>query len=132
VFGFGEKKTPESFRQACRRFVYTENLLPGAAAPGQDPAPAAPPLEPPGAAVQVLKRVIAQMEGEQGWVELGAVGRQLANVAPDFDPRTYGFGKLSDLVRKTGAFEVEQPKDRNMRVRVKPAPPAERRRSRSS
>ena len=30
VFGFGEQKTPESFRQACRRFVYTENLLPAA------------------------------------------------------------------------------------------------------
>ena len=30
VFGFGEQKTPESFRQACRRFIYTENLLPGA------------------------------------------------------------------------------------------------------
>jgi len=28
VFGFGEQKTPESFRQACRRFIYTENLLP--------------------------------------------------------------------------------------------------------
>ena len=27
VFGFGERKTPESFRQACRRFIYTENLL---------------------------------------------------------------------------------------------------------
>src|SRR6185369_12084839 len=31
VFGFGEHKTPESFRQACRRFVYTEYLLAGAA-----------------------------------------------------------------------------------------------------
>jgi len=30
VYGFGEQKTPESFRQACHRFVYTENLLPGA------------------------------------------------------------------------------------------------------
>ena len=27
VYGFGERKTPESFRQACRRFIYTENLL---------------------------------------------------------------------------------------------------------
>src|SRR5258705_279767 len=34
VFGFGEQKTPESFRQACRRFIYTENLLPVAAANG--------------------------------------------------------------------------------------------------
>ncbi len=33
VYGFGEQKTPESFRQACRRFVYTENLLPEAVAP---------------------------------------------------------------------------------------------------
>ena len=30
VYGFGAQKTPESFRQACRRFVYTENLLPEA------------------------------------------------------------------------------------------------------
>ena len=27
VFGFREQKTPESFRQACRKFIYTENLL---------------------------------------------------------------------------------------------------------
>src|SRR5258708_27555977 len=30
VYGFGAQKTPESFRQACRRFIYTENLLPAA------------------------------------------------------------------------------------------------------
>src|ERR1700690_1255162 len=36
VYGFGEQKTPESFRQACRRFFFTENLLPDAAAPGQE------------------------------------------------------------------------------------------------
>src|SRR5258708_7356573 len=46
VFGFGEQKTPESFRQACRRFIYTENLLPEAPAPNR-PAPAsAKSLEP--------------------------------------------------------------------------------------
>ena len=28
VYGFGARQTPESFRQACRRFIYTENLLP--------------------------------------------------------------------------------------------------------
>ena len=28
VYGFGEQKTPESFRQACHRFIYTENLIP--------------------------------------------------------------------------------------------------------
>ena len=35
VYGFGEQKTPESFRQACRRFIFTENLLPEPSAPNQ-------------------------------------------------------------------------------------------------
>ena len=43
------------------------------------------------------------METEDGWVGLGVVGHRLANIASDFDPRTYGFRKLSDLVRKTAA-----------------------------
>ena len=122
VFGFGEQKTPESFRQACRRFIYTENLLPGVAAPGQDASPATKPLEPPSAAVPVLKKVMSQMEGEDGWLDLGTVGQRLFNLVPDFDSRTYGFGKLSDLVRKTGAFEVDRPEGRGMRIRVKTVP----------
>src|SRR5687768_17203900 len=105
VFGFGEQKTPESFRQACRRFVYTENLLPGAAVDGQEAEPAAKPLQPPSDATPIIRKIIAQMESEDGWVSLGAVGTQLANLASDFDPRTFGFRKLSDLVRKTNAFE---------------------------
>ena len=34
------------------------------------------------------------MESEDGWVPLGEVGKQLANLASDFDPRTFGFRKL--------------------------------------
>jgi Fe-S-cluster formation regulator IscX/YfhJ len=61
------------------------------------------------------------MESEDGWVPLGEVGKQLANLAPDFDPRTFGFRKLSDLVRKTNSFEIDDPKGGTMRVRIKPA-----------
>jgi len=46
VFGFGEQKTPESFRQACRKFVYTENLLTGAVS-SQDAASTSKPFIPP-------------------------------------------------------------------------------------
>ena len=60
------------------------------------------------------------MDDEDGWVSLGGVGQRLANLAPDFDPRTYGHVKLSDLVRKSGAFEVEQPPDGGLRIRLKP------------
>jgi uncharacterized LabA/DUF88 family protein len=43
VFGLGEQKTPEGFRQACRRFVYAENQLPTAAADVEGAGHAAPP-----------------------------------------------------------------------------------------
>jgi uncharacterized LabA/DUF88 family protein len=120
VFGFGEQKTPESFRHACLKFVFTENLLAGAAS-SQDAASTSKPLQPPSAATPLIKKAITQMESEDGWVPLGEVGKQLANLAPDFDPRTFGFRKLSDLVRKTNSFEIDDPKGGTMRVRIKPA-----------
>ena len=128
VYGFGAQKTPESFRQACRRFVYTENLLPEAEVSA--PEEGSPKTRPSAsAAVPILTKAIGQMETEDGWVGLGVVGQRLANIASDFDPRTYGFRKLSDLVRQTGAFEMDQPEGRAVRIRAKPAHPS---RSRSA
>src|ERR1700752_3656314 len=102
VFGFGEQKTPESFRQACRKFIYTENLLPEAQVSTIEEGLSAKALQPPSAAIPILNKDMMQMETEDGWVGLGAVGQRLANIASDFDPRTYGYRKLSDLVRKNG------------------------------
>jgi uncharacterized LabA/DUF88 family protein len=122
VFGFGAQKTPESFRQACRRFIYTENLLPHEATNSDKQA--GKPLQPPSAATAILERVIAQMESEDGWVSLGLVGTRLSTIASDFDPRTFGFSKLSDLVRKTNSFEVDHPKGGTLRIRIKRSTPA--------
>jgi len=98
VYGFGEQKTPESFRQACRKFIYTENLLPEAQVSTAEEGPSTKALQSPSAAIPILNKAIMQMETEDGWVGLGAVGQRLANIASDFDPRTYGYRKLSDLV----------------------------------
>lgn len=119
VFGFGEQKTPESFRQACLRFVYSENLLPEAPANVESAGAKATPLQLPADAVPILIRVMERMDTEDGWVPLSVVGNQLANLAPDFDPRTFGFRKLSDLVRQTNAFELDQAEGRALRIRVK-------------
>jgi uncharacterized LabA/DUF88 family protein len=118
VYGFGEQKTPESFRQACRRFIYTENLLP--VAPGKAGSPVRT-LEPLANAQNTLTRLIADMETDGGWVALGNIGNQLANLVSDFDPRTYGFKKLSDLVRKIDALEIKS-EGGHLRVRLKPPP----------
>lgn len=121
VYGFGAQKTPESFRHACRRFIYTENLLPQASSGGPGARSEAAPLKPPSAAIPLLNKALSQIETEDGWASLGGVGKQVSNLVSDFDVRTYGAAKLSDLVRKTGAFEIGKAEGGHMRIRAKPA-----------
>ncbi|MBX3577006.1 MAG: NYN domain-containing protein [Rhizobiaceae bacterium] len=135
VFGFGKQTTPESFRQACRRFIYTENLtnVPAPAGEPKQLATARKPLVEPKEAVPILRKaveqIVEQSDGGDGWVALGSVGKSLANLAPDFDSRTYGFRKLIDLVRDTGGFDVELGEGHAPRIRLK-SDPQPRRRSR--
>jgi uncharacterized LabA/DUF88 family protein len=123
VYGFGEQKTPESFRQACRRFIYTENLLPEAPAPSEPDKPDARPsslTRPASQATALIKTAMSQLEGDDGWVALGGVGQRLAVLSSDFDPRTYGFAKLGDLVEKTGAFEIDRSRGHGVYIRLRP------------
>lgn len=117
VYGFGEQKTPPSFRQACTRFIYTENL--GTAQNEQAEAPAQ--LIGLGEARSLIVRAIREVEGEGGWVNLGALGSHLVKLESDFDPRNYGEKKLSDLVRKFFGFEVRD-RDGQLAVRLTTSP----------
>jgi hypothetical protein len=63
-------------------------------------------LKPPSPAVPILNKAFSQIESEDGWALLGPAGQQITKLAPDFDVRTYGFGKLSSLVREIDAFEI--------------------------
>src|SRR3984885_814244 len=120
VYGFGTQQTPESFRQACRRFIYTENLLPQTPTSNSSAAPKSKSLQPPSAALPLLKKAISQIESDDGWVRLDFVGSRLTNLVSDFDARSYGFTKLSDLVRNTGMFDVEKTDGNRTRIRAKP------------
>ena len=127
VYGFGQKKTPESFRQACHRFVFTENLL-RAAEPVDEPEPE-PKVEkganthkPPSQASPLIRKAIAACDSEDGWVRLALVGQKVARLAPDFDARTYGCAKLRNLVEKAGPFEVRMNEGGHADVRIKPLP----------
>ena len=126
VYGFGERKTPESFRQACTRFIYTENLSAPAAEEGAAAAPAGKPApEPagrrkPSEASRLIASVIADMDEDgDGWVSVGGLGDRLRNAYPDFDQRSYGHAKLSDLIRATGRFDVQTSSGGAMRIRDK-------------
>ena len=114
VYGFGEQKTPESFRQACHRFIYTENLLEAKAEKA-----VATPTHTASAAIPLLKRALSQIKNEGGWGVLGTLGQQLRSIEANFDESTYGCGKLSDLVRETGAFDLIKLDTGEWRVRSK-------------
>lgn len=124
VYGIGRQTTPESFRQACTRFIFTENLV--RAAEGDVEAGSV--QRPVEDAARLIDRALEQMEEDaDGWYRLGTVGQRMQNLSPEFDTRTFGQGKLSDLVEATGRFEVSR-EGGHVRLRRKAKP---RRRSRA-
>lgn len=123
VIGFGEQKTPSSYRQACNRFINTENLVPKPISTPQPnvsqpalPQPAG--KKPPSAAIPMLRKALKGMEPDtDGWHPLGIVGQRLNNLYPDFDSRTFGSAKLSDLAKRTGKFETSRTQGAGTRIR---------------
>jgi hypothetical protein len=118
VYGFGERKTPDPFVQACDKFIYTELLRreaevarPASAKKAGKAAKTEPEATEPAAAAAVKPAAVAPLPRElimhaieeasddEGWAHLGAVGSYLTKVRPDFDPRLYGKKKLSELIR---------------------------------
>ncbi|MDY0300308.1 MAG: NYN domain-containing protein [Trichlorobacter sp.] len=123
VLGFGEKKTPEAFRNACHKFLFTEVLRPSATnEPTAQPQKAEndqKALQPQSSAETAevkqefpKKFVLAALEqssDDAGWAHLGTFGSYLTKLQPDFDSRIYGYKKLSDLVKaKTELFITEE------------------------
>ncbi len=124
VLGFGEQKTPEAFKNSCHKFIFTEVLRPTL-------TKASGLSEQLGANNNKSKEIksknisktkpkfpkkfvldaIDQSSDEEGWAQLGAFGSYLTKLQPDFDPRNFGFKKLSDLVKsKTDLFVIEKRK----------------------
>ncbi len=111
VYGFGERKTPEPFRTACDKFIYVD-LLRSDAGEG---AAAAPERARPGKELRgdtrlmnLLRGAIEAASDDSGWAALGPVGSIIDKQSPDFDSRTWGYAKLSGLIRAIGLFELEE------------------------
>jgi len=115
VYGFGERKTPGPFVAACDRFTYVENLdQPAESAPLAEPAPPPPtvapkvPLSSDSSLVRQLRAAVEAASDDDGWAALAYVGHLLTTKSPDFDPRSWGYRKLSDLITATGLFETDR------------------------
>lgn len=118
VYGFGEQKTPKPFVSACDKFIYFENILydehlvvPRAS------ANVTVPVQKQGWSRAVkndarlerqLRMAIEAASDEEGWANLARVGLLITKQHPDFDPRTFGYLKLSDLVIATDLFDIDR------------------------
>lgn len=126
VYGFGERKTPAPFVNACTAFLYLDTLdeplvaaapmepatKPKAKAKTEDkakPAPAAKPagkpLSPDTKLVTILRGAVEATAREDGWAAMSAAGLAARRQAP-IDPRNYGVRNFTALFEATGLFDI--------------------------
>jgi uncharacterized protein (TIGR00288 family) len=102
VIGVGQRKTPKAFVEACEKFVFLEVLTrdDGAADQAKDDQPR--PIQ------SVLTKALNKVDtDDEDWASLNALGNHLSRTDPSFDPRNYGFGKLTDLVKAQPFVETK-------------------------
>ncbi len=135
VYGMGEKKTPNPFIVACDKFVYIEVIRSAAQQERAEEAAREEPKEPPKPARRAARRrgrgrpgpraggrapsrvpkeiitlladSVEMLADEDGYAPLGEVANLLVRKKRDFDPRNFGFSKLSKLVKALPRFEVD-------------------------
>jgi uncharacterized LabA/DUF88 family protein len=121
VIGIGERKTPHPFIVACDKFIYLE-IINAPVAPIEHPAeikkrgkvvvkkkkPADTPVETSTSAVKrIISASITDLADENGWAYLGDVGNLILKKQPDFDPRNFGYAKLTPLIKSLD-FEIDE------------------------
>ncbi len=117
VYGFGEKKTPMPFVNACSRFLYLENL--GTIEEEEESANTSSrtrqkdrkksnhELKKDTKLLNALRHAIESTEDEEGWAYLANVGNHISNNT-SYDPRNFGYRSWGELIRAIDLFEVKK------------------------
>jgi hypothetical protein len=134
VIGIGRRKTPEAFRSACNKFIFTETIMDAEVSSDEeksnkktselkDSISQTVNVSENGTDVQLVKvedpskdkklkklitEAIDSASEEDGWANLGGVGSYIPRVDSSFDPRNYGFSKLGKLIKSLDYVEVQQ------------------------
>lgn len=111
VIGIGEKKTPNPFIVACDKFIYIEILKNKSEEKASEEEKDQEKESFEKITSKVLKLIsttITDLSDDDGWAFLGDVGSLLQKKQPNFDPRNYGFQKLTPLIKSIKKFEIEQ------------------------
>lgn len=128
VFGIGEQKTPEPFRVACDKFIYIEIIEPiGTRKSGQyggshkdsgQTKEAKTGIAGIGEElIGLIASTITDVGDENGWAFLADVGNLISRKQPDFDPRNFGFQKLTPLMKTLKQFEIDERESGNSKIK---------------
>ena len=115
VYGFGVRRTPQPFVTSCNKFIYVENLVSYEAhAPRTGQIVVAQKQD---STTQVSKdsHLVAQLQAaveaasnDDRWAEFSKVRQLLTHRHPDFDSRSHGYSKFSDLIIATSLFNIHR------------------------
>src|SRR3954468_19871883 len=115
VYGIGEKKTPNAFIASCDKFIYIEILaepeieVEEITQPKVEKRKQKPSFEKLNKGdIKLIASTIEDLADENGWAFLGDVGNLLLKKQPDFDPRNFGFLKLTPLIKSLPQFEIDK------------------------
>lgn len=108
VYGFGERKAPVAFVNACSKFLYLDKISDSSSVSQGETKTKLSGKELKGDTklLHLLRNAVESTQGEDGWSYLGNIGQHIANQA-SFDPRNYGYMRLGELVKAIDLFEIE-------------------------
>ncbi len=131
VYGLGRRRTPASLQAACDKFIFLEVLRDEADGAGHKDAAAETDAESEADSLPdlrtILEAAVRSTAQDDGWSALGSVGTYLGKTHAAFDPRHYGFPRLSALAGAQAYLDLDHPEGGQPRVRLRSQRPARKR-----
>jgi uncharacterized protein (TIGR00288 family) len=102
VIGFGQRKTPSAFVNACSTFLFLDEEQKKKTITSKEKE-----LRKNEKLLKLVRNAISTTKEEDGWSKLSRVGALITNHS-SFDSRNYGYSRLSDLLQAAGIFTLKR------------------------